>query len=74
MVGFFGATAAENRGFDTFPWSVLGPLGQLSQPAFYGQHTTSNLASGRKLPLATKNLLEDIASADVRSSDDVIAF
>jgi hypothetical protein len=36
-VGLFGAHATGGGGVGSFPWSILGDLGQLSQPGWYGQ-------------------------------------
>ena len=42
-LGFFASSASQNRGFGTFPWSILRDLGQLAQPGWYGQRDRKNL-------------------------------
>jgi hypothetical protein len=56
-VGFFGASASQRNGVGSFPWSILQELGQLSQPAWYGQRNTVNLQTTADQMAAEKRAL-----------------
>jgi hypothetical protein len=56
-VGFFGAEAKQNIGVGAFPWSILKELGQVSQPAYYGQWNIP-FCSGFSLVFFTRELCQ----------------